>query len=396
MKTYLILTFYFLLLLSACSQTQKSASIDEVIPINLHESVNPPSSAEEWINEITFIPLETNEDCFLASRTKYDMSENHIVASSNNTVHIFDRQGNHINSFKREGKGPGEYVRIYEIRLMPETEELMISDPNGRKILVYDFNGKTTIEIPVKFMMMDVVPVSSTEFACYMGRMNRAYVQDSSLFEMVIINSKGEKIEQYKPFKYAFPSGVTATDFTGPANPGEYYINLAYAYDIYQVGPENHFEKKYSFDYLDHSIDTTKLSDESFMKSSDADSNLDGFCDLDHLVVNANTILFWAPNIDSKEWGYRMINRKTGNQKSIFWNKNQNIGEYHGIPISFGPNASGEYFYHRKDAIDMLETIEALTEVQKDALSKSKGFNKLKNLKEDDNPVLVLYKVKDF
>lgn len=388
--------FIITIFLAACQNQEQNNNLNEVYPISLHESIDPPESAEEWIEEMEFVPLETNPDCYLASRMWYDVSDTHIAVGSNNAVHIFDREGNHINSFKKEGKGPGEYVQIYEIRLMPGIDEVMISDPNGRKIVVYDFIGNTTSYIPVKFMMLDVVPVDKDIFAIQLGRMNRAYVEDTTMYELAFINRDGVIISKYKPFKYTFPAGVTSVDFTGPEYPGQFYINLAYTYNIYQVGPGDKFELKYRFDYLDYGIDTTLLDDKRFMESTEADRNLKGFTDLDHLAVNENSIMFWAPNIERKEYGFRLINRKSGNQRSIFMDSTQSLGKYHGIPIDLGKNSSGEWFIQKSEAIDIIESLEKLRTDQRKVLSKAKGFDRLGELKEDDNPVLVFYKVKDF
>jgi hypothetical protein len=382
--------------LVACQNQEQNNNLNEVYPISLHESINPPESAEEWIEEMEFVPLETNPDCYLASRMKYDISDTHIALSSNNAVHIFDSKGNHLNTFKKEGKGPGEYVQIHEIRLMPGSDEVMISDPNGRKIIIYDYQGSPTSYIPVKFMMMDVVPVDSDILAVYLGRMSRAYVEDTTMYEMAFINREGEIISKYRPFKYTFPRGVTAVDFTGPEKPGQFYINIAYTTNIYQVGPGDNFDLLYRFDYLDYAIDTTLLDDKRFMESPKADYNLKGFTDLDHIAVNKNSIMFWAPDVDKKRWGFRLINRKTGNQRSVFMDSTQIFGYFHGIPIQFGRSSYADWFIQKTEALDLKEAIEKLSPDQLKYLSKSKGFKSLEGLKEDDNPVLVFYKVKDF
>lgn len=402
--SFLLIGLISLLCFSSCSNQETSNNLNEVYPINLHESINPPETADEWIEEMEFVPLETNKNCYLASRMWYDVSETHIAVSSNNAIHIYDRSGKHINSFKKEGKGPGEYIRIYDIHFMPNTDEVMVLDNASRRIMVYDFHGNATSVVRLKFLILDVVPIDSDIFACYMGKITRAYVkesnpdfvEDSSLFDMIYVNRQGEQVSKYKPFKYPFLGGVPAVDFTGPEKAGMFYINLAFTSNIYQVGPGDHFELKYRFDYLDQGIDTTLLDDKKFMQSIEASNNLKGYTDLDHLSVNENSIMFWAPNIDKEQYGFRLINRKSGNQRSIFMDSTQSLDKYHGIPIDLGKNSSGKWFIQKTEAIDILESLENMTDEQKAILSKSKGFDKLKGLKEDDNQVLVFYKVKDF
>ena len=399
----LIAWIILLVLVISCSNTREPTSLNEVYPINLHVSINPPVSAEEWIGEMMFVPLETNDNCYLASRMWYDVSETNIAVSSNNTIHIFDRSGKHLNSFKKEGKGPGEYTRIYNIRLMPKTREVMVLN-RYREIIVYDFLGNVTKQIPLKFMVLDVVPVDSDIFACYHGRMTRAYIktedpdfdESSSLFEVLFVDDSGNQVSEYMKFKYPILGSFVSGDFTGGEALGMYYLNPAYGLNIYQVGPGDHFELKYRFDYLDYSLDTSLLNDKAFMKSEKANSNLKGYKNLDHLCMNENSIMFWAPNIDGDQFGFRLINRKSGNQRSIFMDSLQNFGYFYGIPIEFSKNSFGNWFIQKTEAIDMLECLESLSPEQKKILSRSKGFDRLDRLEEDDNPVMVFYKVKDF
>ena len=360
--TKLILGISILVQALSCSNQKGPNNFNEVYPINLHESINPPESAEEWIEGMEFVPLETNPDCYLASRMWYDVSETHIAVSSNNAIHIYERSGKHINSFKKEGKGPGEYVRIYQIRLMPKANEVMALDRN-RKIMVYDFHGNSVQQIPIKYLVLDAVPVDSDMFACYIGRISRAYVktelsdfdEDSSLYEFIYIDSQGDQISNYKSFKYPILGSFTKGNLTGPESPGQYYVNPAYTYEIYELGPGNHFELKYQFDYQDNSMDTSLLNNKTFMKSNKANSNIKGYKNLDHITVNENSIMFWAPNIDDDLYGFRLINRKTGNQRSVFMDSTQIIGKYHGVPIEFGKNSSGKWFIQKSEAIDILE-----------------------------------------
>jgi len=134
--------FHLVLLLVAClisCQTRiPTGGLDQTISIDLTESVDRQGPAEGWIEDIRFIPLETNPESFIESANKCNLDKDHIVIASNGTVHLFNWEGNHLKSFKRQGKGPGEYGMIYAIDIIPDREEIMVVDPNQRKILCYD------------------------------------------------------------------------------------------------------------------------------------------------------------------------------------------------------------------------------------------------------------------
>jgi hypothetical protein len=246
-------------------------------------------------------------------------------------------------------------------------------------------------------MTTDVAPVSGGLFACFYGRMARWAEKDPELYQLGILDREGKTVSKYMPFKYTM-SGVPSVDFTRSGEEGIFFINPAYTYDIYQAGPGNQFSVKYRFSYADYSIDTSLLNDERIMKSKNPDESFgQKFGDLDHIAITSNTISFWGPIIQSKpRMGTRQIDRKTGHVRFMELDSLFTFGKYAGIPIDFEDKSSGDYFIFKKDAVDLLEILKKLTPDQKKILSKCKGFDRLATLKEDDNPVLVLYKVASF
>lgn len=397
MKTYLILTFYFLLLLSACQQKKQTNSLDQTITIDLTKPAESQGPAEEWIDEIQFIPLETNPECYISSRRRYNLNENYIVIGSNKTIHLFNRDGKHLNSFTKQGKGPGEYGMIIDINLIPDRDEIMVVAPNQRKILCYDFHGKLSCEIQTSFMAARVAPIQKGLFACYTGRLSIPNTNNQDLHQVFFLNREGQTISKHLPFKYLMPSSIGA-HFSQSGIDGVFFINPAYEFNIYQTGPEDQFFIKYKFSFGDYGINTSLLNNEKYMMFVNPSKDFGKkFTNLDRLAITSNTISFWGPVIKSEiKMGTRQINRKSGNIRFMELDTLGNYGYYSGIPIYFESKSYGDYFIFTVEAINMIETLNKLSLEQKKALSKSKGFNKLKTLKEEDNPVLILYKVKDF
>jgi hypothetical protein len=389
-------TLNVLLVAVLCSCSNQQAPLkDEPIVINLHETVDPPESGEEWIEEMVFIPLETNKDCFI-NGSRFSISEKRIAFISDHKIHVFDRNGRHINSFDKRGKGPGEYAAAYRIRIMPNQEDIMIGDPNGHKILVYNNQGDNLIEVKLNYWFSNVVPVDDELYCAYLGRLSREYSNEKVFYELIFINATGEIVSQHLPFQYGL-SSTTAVSFTDQGGPGEYFINPAYSYDIYKVGPGKAIEKIQRFHLPVEGIDTTKLSDENFTKSPNIHRTLTGFSDLDHLAVSENSYFFWAPDVKARKMGYRLVNRESGNQRSILLDTVlMNLGTYHGIPIEMFTRSTGKWFAQVSDAIDIKETLEKLNPAQTNKLNKCKGFNQLNAIHEEDNPVVILFKAKDF
>lgn len=86
--------------LFSCQTKKPAAGLNETINIDLTEAVAKQLPAEEWIEEVQFIPLETNLDCYLSSASRYNLNSEFIVFYADQKIHLFNRQGKHLKSFQ--------------------------------------------------------------------------------------------------------------------------------------------------------------------------------------------------------------------------------------------------------------------------------------------------------
>lgn len=385
----------FIILLGSCQSEKKSGILSEVIKIDLTETVESQGSAEEWIEDLVFIPLETKSECYISRVMRFDMDDKHIVVASNENVMLFDRTGKLLKSFSHQGRGPGEYTEIRMVRLMPDKEEILVVSKN-QSILFYDFNGNPTAKINGMFIRNTIVPLSGELFASYLGKLpfNSSPIPQS---QVVIFNRKGDILSNYLPFEYTM-NRVSAISFCNSERKDVYYINPAYSYDIFQVGPEDSFFKKYSFDLGESGVDTDLMNSEKIRSGRDIYKQFGPkFTELGMLSLTSNTISFNGPLMKTiVKRGKRFVNRNTGHVKFMEWDSLGHYGYFEGFPIGLERSSFGEYFIASKEAIDIIDIMDKLTVDQVKALSHYQGFNRIKSLNENDNPVLILYKVKDF
>ena len=74
----------------------------------------------------------------------------------------------------------------------------------------------------------------------------------------------------------------------------------------------------------------------------------------------------------------------------------KNFAPDYGFPIELAKDSYQNNFITVFDAIEMIDMMEALSSEQKKTLRKEiSGFNLIESLSENDNPVLVFYKVKN-
>ena len=260
-----------------------------------------------------------------------------------------------------------------------------------------DFSGNPACEIHPAFIPANVAPVEGGFFACYLGRRDRSGENNPGYYQVIFLNREGKVTSKYLPFKYPMQS-ASSIDFSYSGETGTYLFNPDYSFDIFQAGPGDQFPVKYRFSFGDHGMDTSLLNNEKIMSSAQPEQVLQTKrTNLRFLTITSNTISFLGDAIGKKpRMGTRQINRQSGHVRFREFGARGIFGHYAGIPIELTLKSSGDYFTFTTDAVDLIEILKKLTPEQKQVLSKFKGFDRLAKLKEDDNPVLILYKVKDF
>ena len=391
-----LVLFLFACLIS-CQTKKPPGGIEQTINIDLTESVVKQNPVEEWIEDLQFIPLETNSNCYISSFSKFNLNKDFIVIYADATIHLFARNGKHLKSFNHRGKGPGEYGRLSNVDLIPDRNEIMGVDTEQRKILCYDFEGKLTHEIRTVTMPFYAVPLEGGLFAYYLSRLAGSGQVGPDFHLVEIINLDGKILSKRLPYQFQLANDGGFTVSKSGEN-GIYFINPSFSYSIYQIGPGDQFFKKYDFSFGTYNIDTALLNNEKVQSGAKLSVAFnDKKKNLEYLAVTTNTISFWGPVISNKmQFGIRQINRKTGNVRFIEVDSSNNSINYSGIPLEFPRKSSGDCFITTMSAIDLLEVVQRISFEQKQNLTKCKGFDRLSALKEDDNPVLILFRVKDF
>jgi hypothetical protein len=105
--------------------------------------------SSEILDLVRFIRLETNADCLIGSVGKVQFVDGWYYLlddyTGRNAIHIFDTHGNHIHSIKSIGRGPGEYKDILDFDV-DVSKNVFIVNSIGN-IIEYDslFQYKRTI-----------------------------------------------------------------------------------------------------------------------------------------------------------------------------------------------------------------------------------------------------------
>lgn len=96
------------------------------------------------IDSIEYIPLETNEKCMISDifQVHSDTGNYFIHDRMNNNLFLFDLNGTFVRKIGTLGKGPNEYLEIYDVALDKKNKIISIMDLKGRKYLLYSYAGE--------------------------------------------------------------------------------------------------------------------------------------------------------------------------------------------------------------------------------------------------------------
>lgn len=132
------------------------------------------SSAFTW-NEISsdtqLIPLETSLKSLLTESIRiHYIDETLIILSDDQTdkLHIFDRQGKYINTIFKKGQGPDEYIYTTYIHFDKETSTLTVFDNGNQKLISYDLAGNSKKVVSTKDKLQgNIVSINKNNLYCF-------------------------------------------------------------------------------------------------------------------------------------------------------------------------------------------------------------------------------------
>jgi len=140
---------------AACSNkksTGEYAMIDVIGSIGKYQKVY----CSDLFSSIELIPLETRDDCLLAvpNRSLYSLMMNdEVILVTYTFFHdyrlcAFDLAGRFLNRIGQKGQGPGDFQSIYTISFNTENRSIYLWNSN-RNIIEYAFNGNFLRSIPL-------------------------------------------------------------------------------------------------------------------------------------------------------------------------------------------------------------------------------------------------------
>lgn len=397
LKSILIL-LNLVLLFTTCSvksNDSKSNNNENSLLIDLSELPTGLEDLSNDIKDIKFVPLETSSKCLISEIRTIIENEEYIFVRDNKGKSIlrYDKKGKYISKIGKIGKGPGEYLEIFDFSLIPKTQELLILDFNFNKLLRFNYEGEYISKIPMKNLPFGFVALSKEKIACYFGRMTSFNMHDD-LNQLYYYDFEGNMTSSYFPLNSTYSLGMYKQGF---ANPNPYGSNLfinSFDYNIYEIKDDFSPKVLVQLDFGKFNVDTSYyLVDDSREYTKRFFESTDKIKTLHQAVGNKSHISVGVPM--EKDRFVLVINRNNHQNKLLFRDSLRNCFDFNGLSIPEPTSSYDNYFIAYYSSIDFMDKINKMTEKELAILRKNiSGFEECEKLSENDNPILVYYTFK--
>lgn len=115
--------------------------------------------ASELVDSISYVPLETTENCLIGDIDKLFFANERIIIVDKSkavSIFVFEKNGKFHSKVSALGKGPGEYLGINDVAIDYRTGNILLLDLSNRKILTYNQDGTFLSELPIGFYVYEL------------------------------------------------------------------------------------------------------------------------------------------------------------------------------------------------------------------------------------------------
>jgi hypothetical protein len=345
------------------------------------------------VSDIQYIPLETTEKSVIPAIQKIIRGKNYFLTHSYTNINMFRNDGSYITKIGIVGRGPNEYTSAHDVEINPKDETIYLIDGVQKKFLVYSNNGEfiRTFNYP-KFPNHSTVNFGFTDdgILCY----NANNMGDTET-SFILMDTNGKIIKSF-PNKYSWVRSSPTLAFQ--------HENIFYRYNNHLIKKEIYSDTLYVFNnknfepYSIINIGKLRITPEVRTKS-DVKFISQNFINPVNLFEFDNYIYyeFLFPRDDKFEI-LAFMGSKNGKLRVIFDPQKELINDIDG-----GPSIRPRTIWDDKTMITWIDAITLKTFVTSEKFKnynpiypekKEKLISFANKIKETDNPILILVKLK--
>lgn len=189
--------------------------------------------------ELSYLPLETSPQCLIQNIDKILFSKSFIfVNDTRNRLLQFDRNGKFLRQIGSMGRGPEEYLYVYDFCINEDTNEIYIFSLDD-KMLIFSFEGKYKKTIKLSFRIADAIILDKNSLMFHLP--NVPGPKFFATYSWIITDMQGNPKQKYKNHLMRVGNvGVSKTPiyiFDGYARFMEYGVDTLYYFKDTRKNP---------------------------------------------------------------------------------------------------------------------------------------------------------------
>ncbi|MCQ2973872.1 MAG: 6-bladed beta-propeller [Bacteroidales bacterium] len=384
------LNILMLLLIASCNNSQqqkqetkfdKETNAEFIYCEDFFSNLDSPSNEnfDNILDTLKVIKLETTEASLLGYVVNIKFSNNYIYISDiNNQFMIFDLNGNYIKSLKK-GNGPGEVNYPGNFIFNNYTNELIIFDNN--QIKKYTETGEYITSLEMNDFLVDFAALDNG-YVLYIAEINNNYKYKAKInftdFDFNIKKSITLDGEYPIMFSKSFYK----------SNDNELFMSRFYDYNVYSIKDTTlQIKYKYQLGKYEYIYDGHILTVENKYKDNVTDKFI-----TNGIYLDCNNYQYFSFKNDERI-GYILRNKQTGKMINPF-SYNDEVSKY-----SFVLNCIYSSTVYNNYMISLFipeyfNYFKSAKKLSPDNKISQEDINKIQSLKEDDNPLIFLFKLK--
>ena len=242
--------FIAALLLGSCNQNAEVTNLSSNYTIDTIVSASTSDTPlDSIIAKIEYVKLKSTEEHPVGGIDNLLITPEHIIVADRHlakSIFIFDRQGMIQTVICRHGRGPQEYLSIFDVVLTPDQKRIAVLDNYGKKILYFDLAGnflfhKDTPFYPIFFKYLDdenMLMVTYGLGADDPGLVSYPYNNDL----LYCVDTTMQIKKSFMPNQFSKEFGASCTPKVKQFN-SRVFASHIYSDTIYQVTPEGMIPK---------------------------------------------------------------------------------------------------------------------------------------------------------
>ena len=367
-----------------CNEDRQNEKDSDIFQINIPlTSGDKPLFADSLFCGKEIVPLETTPECLISQIDKLEIADDklYLLDDEQDFIFIFSRQGKFINKIDDIGRGPEEYYELSDFHI--DDSLIYVTVGSGRnKVICYDLNGVYQKSFATGYPTQRITTDSNYIYVYY-NFWNR------NRYNVGVYDKKENRLVKcYKQFsKQQEGVGNNTRCWTSCNN--KVYASFPYEYNIYELTPDTcriiasiDYGKKYMFPEKWYTYSSQQTQD--YIEKTGGFLNSPIVPDSRNLFVTSQRTVFSF--IHNHNINLCIIENKTKDfQFGVPW-PNKYYWNIHGSsPIYM----TDEYMVNFIEASFLVSYREQEGKIPE--LTQEWELN----IKEEDNPCLYFYKLKN-